>query len=189
MLIGIAGAIHAGKDTVADWFVREHGYVTLRFSDLIAEELLRFYRPTLEVHLRDHISEKVLAQRGLEAVLRERLWTHRTPLIRALLQDHGTMRRAQHLDYWVRQMAGRLADLPSDQGVAIAGVRYPNEIRLVRTLGGVILRVVRPGTEDNAHPVEHGLDGWEDWDAVLPNTGSLADLEARVAAWWTTVRG
>ncbi len=70
------------------------------------------------------------------------------------------------------------------KGVAIPDVRFRNEFEAVRAAGGFLLRAVRPGaglkdafSSSHASEVEQCEIGNDEFDGVLQNTGSLADLE------------
>lgn len=140
--------------------------------------------------------------------------------VRRLLQATGTDagRRLIHEDVWANRMEvllrKRLAEMerservavdgsrrPVPQRIAITGVRYPNELRAIRNLGGVAVWVERPSArkahlkrlEEDSERVAQGLEPLVhesdlmllagDFDQSIPNTGTLADLYARTDEW------
>ena len=82
---------------------------------------------------------------NLKSVARFMGWDgEKTPKGRKLLQDLGSIGREYNRDCWVRHM-------PTDRPVIIDDVRYINEAAAIRSVGGIIIRVVRPGLT----PIEH----------------------------------
>ena len=63
--------------------------------------------------------------------------------------------------------------------LAITDVRYPNEAERIRSLGGVVWEVVRPGVVSDGHASEQPLPAeLVDWQIV--NDGDLDTLKQRV---------
>ena len=101
-----------------------------------------------------------------------------------MLQQVGLALRHWEPAIWVQAF---FSQLPTDQHTLIPDVRFPNEADLIRSRGGLMVRVEGDplhqrgdGTRDDAHPSETGLDDYPHFDAVLHNTGSLPDLERQV---------
>lgn len=124
---------------------------------------------------------------------------------RQLLQHWGGSRRAQNPDYWVVQLRDAIRNInqefvmgatggeAEDATTAVAGgatrlvivddMRYPNEAAMLRSLGGVLIRLeVSPENRldrirrrDNSgaaalyddHPSENSLDGYEGFHLVM----------------------
>jgi hypothetical protein len=184
-IIGVAATgSRSGKDTVCDYLVKTRDYVKIRFSDPIVDECLKFYGTVLQAYINETMPISPLTPREL-------LTDHRTPVTLALLQDQGTMRRAQDPEYWTKRVAARILEIQtSGRQVAVSGVRYVNEVELIQKWGGVAVKVVRPlGPRDwvtdlnRAHAVEHGLDGYDGFNMVFTNDGTVADLEEKVGRW------
>lgn len=79
----------------------------------------------------------------------------------SVLQRYGTSVRATDADVWVRTLAGLIADHRPPVAV-VTGVRYPNELQMIRDMGGVLVavdRVEAPALTDRDpnHPVERGI--------------------------------
>lgn len=69
----------------------------------------------------------------------------------------------------------------------ITDVRFPNEARAIKARDGILIRierdyVLRGGPEDpkNQHPSETALDGYQDWDYIIQNDGTIKDLVEKV---------
>ena len=71
-------------------------------------------------------------------------------------------------------------DLDEDGiNVVITDVRYLNEVVGIWGAGGRVYLVERE-TEALHHPGEEQLDGFQDWDGVIDNNGSIEDLYGQV---------
>lgn len=89
------------------------------------------------------------------------------------LQQYGTMRRNQNPDYWVNVVDERISDHLKepesfrDEFVIVTDVRMPNELEMIKRLGGFTVTVQRtwPLDIDNLgkHISDTALDGY-----VLP---------------------
>lgn len=190
-VIGVSGSIGAGKDTVAAYLVRAHGFVRVGFADALKAEVRQRFRRTLLriapfvmpldlAFVDDDV--RTLAAADDEAVL-DWLLAHKPPIVRELLQEYGTeVRRADCPTYWLDGWKARAAGL---ERVVVPDVRFKNEASTLTgaPLFGRLVRVDRPGHHGAGHASETSLATWSRWDAIFPNTGTVADLEAAVA-WW-----
>lgn len=114
-------------------------------------------------------------------------WIKRNvPEIRPLLQRTGTEagRRTLHEDVWVNAVLDDLPDAPT----AFTDCRFPNEATAARARGGLVVDIVRPGVGPAKDPVtgevhesELAMEGY-DYDAVIVNDGTVADLHTKVVA-------
>jgi hypothetical protein len=99
---------------------------------------------------------------------------------RTLLQWWGTeYRRSINPDYWVKQVAKRIAEERPEIAL-ITDVRFPNEVAFCQRYGEAI-KVERPSLPPlrgmaGAHASELALLDFQDWDAIIKNKGTLEDL-------------
>ena len=157
-----------GKDTLAGILVEEHGFVRLAFADAL-KAVLGAVRPYLGRDIADAIAEL-----GIEEA-------KRSPIpVRAVLIDLGNAVRA-HVspDAWVLAVTRKIDEAPDGRFV-ITDLRFPNEVRMLRDRGAYLVRVDRA-----AAPVSHdvsdcALEGFDQWDAIVDNSGSLRYLAAQV---------
>jgi hypothetical protein len=97
---------------------------------------------------------------------------------RKLLQLWGTeYRRKQDPDYWVKRLESKLAGL---EKAVIDDVRFPNEVELIKRLGGKVIRIDRPQLAESSHESELILDDFDGWDDVIVNDGTLGELKEKV---------
>ncbi|GAA0946055.1 hypothetical protein [Actinocorallia libanotica] len=172
-LIGLSGYAGSGKDAVADALERR-GWERAAFADRM-REFLMLQDPSVPTPFSSPVR--------LSSLVRMYGWdsAKRTfPEVRALLQRTGTEagRGVLGEDVWVNALLGPWDGRP----LVVSDVRFPNEAQRVRDLGGVVVRVVRPGVEPGrtAHRSETALDEWP-FDAVIENSGSLGDLSRAVS--------
>ena len=190
LLIGIGGASGSGKDVVASYLVKHHGYTRLGFSDALKEEVSIRLRTTLAAHLLDigwvypSDTPDVVDQGIYEVVYKQR-----TPLVRCLLQEYGTdIRRRDDSGYWVRRWSQKWHQIKSAQRVVVPDVRFENECTMLREYGALLLRVIRPKHQLEGHAKEHASerlathDGL--WDYSLQNTGTLAEFYEKSLIPW-----
>jgi len=220
VVVGIGGEMEHGKDVIAGYLRREHGFTVLRMSDALRWEIMGRLRLTLKEVVRSaiysdyhdatpmlaysaaggHTSMKrtvpddLLWRRELdkdEAWWGRRLrwegWEHKRPTVRRLLQEYGTeVRRHDDPDYWVKRYAEAATKL---ERVVTPDVRFLNEAAAVRALGGLVVRVVRPGhvsainNAGAAHVSEDFCRTYTGWDHEFVNDGSVQDLERKVGEW------
>ena len=164
-LIGISGRAGAGKDLLAT-HLAPFGYVRVAFADPLREMALAI-DPLVSFR---HLAEMV------ESIGWDR--AKKNPEVRRFLQRLGTegVRSFLGADTWVRLAEERIAAL-GDVPVVITDVRYPNEVELVRRLGGLWCHVNRPDAAAvPGHVSEEALD-MADADVVIHNTAGPERLE------------
>ena len=195
MIIGICGFIAAGKDTVADYLVNYHQFRRESFANSLKDAVANVFgwdRTMLE-------GRTAQAREWREQVdpwWAERLnMPHLTP--RWVLQYWGTevCRSGFHDDMWIASLENKLRNSTDD--IVISDCRFPNEIKSIKSAGGIVVRVRRgddPAWYDYAVAVNAGdisqkryLDrfaihasetAWvgTKFDAVLDNNGTIDDL-------------
>ena len=177
MIVGFGYEKRSGKDTAGRRLVEHHGFRRLAFADRLKAAgalICGFSEEQCHGALKDVADE---------------FWGF-TP--GWFFQQFGTeVCRVIDPDTWVKVVARVLAKTPLWVNVVLTDVRYPNEADLIRRAGGFVVRVDRPGLERRAgeeagrrsgdHTSERALVGYN-FDAVLLNDGTLAELDARVDA-------
>lgn len=178
-LIGLGGKLRSGKDAFADYLVEHHGYVKMGMSDVLHESAMAM-NPIIHVGDRDVFRyQDVTAELGYVAAKEE------YPEYRAFLQRMGTEfgRNILGEHTWVGLTMSRILD-QFEQGsdVVVTGIRFPNELQMIRDIGGRSIWINRPGlvtAEAHAqHASETGVTA-EDFDIVIQNDGDLDELYAK----------
>lgn len=175
VVIGIAGKKRSGKDTVAKALIecarREDITASRRaLADALKEECASMLAPLLH------------PRKSYSAILAEMHADDTKERYRLLLQWWGTeFRRGMTRDsYWVDNL--RTWILRNCKGereiVVVPDVRFPNEVEMIKQLGGVVVNVNRPFLDAGDHHVsERALDEFQDWDYVVNNISDLEGLE------------
>lgn len=165
-LLAFAGWAGSGKDTAADLI----GWPKRAWADPVYAAAI-----AIDPFILD---EQLPFPARLSDVVNAYGWDNckRTfPEVRRLLQVVGTEagRGIHGHDCWVR-----LANLTGP--ACFVGTRFHNEIQAIRSAGGAVVWVERPGIGTaNGHASEHQL-GPRACDYILRNDGDLADLEENI---------
>lgn len=176
-LIGFSGYAGAGKDESARALTTvDPPWRRIAFADPLK---------ALALDLDPLVSITPMPVR-LADLVRERGWDEakREPDVRRLLQNLGQGVRDRVLpDAWLLAFGGHLGALPpSETLVVVTDVRYPNEVDLIRDLGGIVVRVHRPGYGAvNGHSTETALEGYP-FNHAIVNDGTVAELHDKVRA-------
>lgn len=139
VLVGFAGC---GKTTVGEYLVQKHNFYGLSFADSLKDAVSSIFcwdRNLVEGNTKE-------AREWREQV--DPWWAkkldvpHFTP--RWALRHFGTdiMRDHFNVDIWINNVEKRIIDL-GDVPVVVFDGRFPNEINLVRGMGGEAWRVKR----------------------------------------------
>ena len=163
MIIGVCGFIGSGKDTVADYLVNFHEFRRESFAGTLKDAVAAVFGWDREM----------LEGKSKEArAWRERVdewWADRlnmpTLTPRWVLQYWGTevCRKTFHDDIWIASLENKLRQ--SGDNIVVSDVRFPNEIKAIKNLGGKIIWVKRGE-----------LPSWYDL-AIAANQGSLPAIQ------------
>jgi len=163
MIIGVCGFIGCGKDTVADYLVNFHEYRRESFADSLKDSVAAVFgwdRTMLEGRTKE-------SREWREQV--DKWWAERldmpTLTPRWVLQYWGTevCRKTFHDDIWIASLENKLRK--SGDNIVVSDVRFPNEIKAIKNLGGKIIWVKRGD-----------LPSWYDL-AIAANQGSNAAIK------------
>ena len=158
-VIGMCGYARSGKDQAAKELIAR-GFTRVAFADCLKDEVCRTF-----------------------GITREQLESDKETW-RPLLVEWGRGRRRMDPDYWIKRAA---ANLPAND-IVVTDVRYPNEARWIWSLGGHLIRIIRPGVE--ACNEEERVTVCEvDKIALrrtfrLDNSGTIEDLNRKVKTVW-----
>ena len=196
MIIGICGFQSSGKDTIAEFLIKEYGFKRLSFASALKDIVsLIFGWP------RDRLE-------GLNE--EDRLWREKVDIWwakslkmphlspRHVLQYFGTelFRNHWHPDIWVKVLENKILELTQsslDTNIVITDCRFENEINMILRFQGKIIHVHR-NMPSWFHKYKMGIDvdevkymhkseiTWircfKDWD--IENNGSVEDLYKNV---------
>ena len=166
-LLALCGYARVGKDTVADFLVREHGFTKVSFATPL-KAILHDLNPVVSPN-----PSETGVQR-LATLISAFGWdgAKTVPEVRRLLQRLGVAVR-EHIDpdLWVHRAMEDVTDR-----CVISDTRFANEVAAMKDQGGCLVRVVRPGvTAVNEHVSETAIDDIVE-DFRLINDGTIDDL-------------
>lgn len=182
MIIGIAGAIGSGKDTVAQHLVDAHGFTRYSWAGTVKDCLAAIFswdRALLE----GHSPESRAWRETVDTWWANRLGIpHLTP--RWVLQHYATdvMRQYFHPDIWVAALERKLHDPNPYRNIVVSDCRFTNELDTIVQLGGTTL-CVRRNSSELAEADTHGSEvEWRNYsyDYYIDNNGTLDDLHAAI---------
>ena len=187
MLIGIVGLIGSGKDTVAEHLVTQHGYTRDSFAKSLKDAVSAMFNWDREM-LEGNTESSRHWREQPDTFWSEKFGKPVTP--RWVLQHFGTevMRGNMYDAIWVDSCIGRY----KGQNTVISDTRFPNEVKMIREHGGIIILVKRGDdpewftnyVEGNIEPtgIHSSEYAWakEEFDYVIENNGTKEELSAKV---------
>ncbi|MDG4801735.1 hypothetical protein [Micromonospora sp. WMMD980] len=169
----MVGRARAGKDSVAGRLVDRYGFVRYAFADELKRAALALDPIVTPV---DTVAGSVRLSELVALVGWEAAKEHRE--VRRLLQHYGVAIRDIEPDFWVRAVMRHVEREP--RPVVITDVRFPNEAGAIEAVGGVLVRVIRPGQdESDQHVSETALRDCST-DFELTNDGDFHSLLKKV---------
>lgn len=173
-IIGVLGWIGSGKGTVGDHLIDEHGFTQMSFASPLkdsASAIFGWPRHLLE----GNTDESRLWREKPDSFWSQKLGHEVTP--RWVLQQLGTEVLREHFqdDIWIWSMERALQN--NDNSIVITDVRFPNEIKMIESLGGELWWVQRGK-----------FPKWFDYCAVCPDQMKIKypDLHESEYAWLNT---
>jgi len=154
-LVAFIGAIGAGKSTAASEFTNwTKQYQRIGFADPLKSMLMALGLTPVELYGNDKEKPSVLL-------------SGKTPryAMQKLGEEWG--RQLISSEIWVNAWLHRVSC--NTIGTVVDDLRYPNEYSAVRSLGGIIVKVVRHGcTTNSGHQSEMHFDNFN-YDYILTN--------------------
>lgn len=160
----------SGKSTIAQILKNKHGYECVSFAGPLKQMCLAFfegmgYSKEQACHL---IYNKDYVLPGLNITVRKIMQTIGTDWGREIIDN----------DVWVKIWQMRISQFAL---VSVDDVRFENEARAVKDMGGQLWKVIRPGVQNtDTHKSEGRLDQWDEFDRIVVNDGSMEQLEEQV---------
>ena len=141
MIIGICGLIGSGKGTVADILVDYHDFKKISFADKLKDGVAQVFGWDRAMLEGDTDRSRIWREKV------DQFWTQETGreiTPRLVLQEFGTdcMRNGFDDGIWVSLVKKHMIDNPHYNYV-IPDVRFPNEMSMIRELGGKVWQVRR----------------------------------------------
>lgn len=168
MIIGVCGFIGTGKDTVADYLVNIHQYKRESFANSLKDAVANIFNWDREMLEGRTKSSRIWRDKE------DKWWADRlgrpgfTPRIALQLLGTDVLRDHFSKDIWIASLENKLRN--SEDDIVITDCRFPNEIKAIKNLGGIVVRVMRgpiPTWEQDAINVNRGPDGNVMWTTAV----------------------
>lgn len=177
MIIGLTGKKRSGKDTVAEYLVKNHGFIRIGFADALKNACKEIF----------NLSDNQLYGTEEEKERPDEYWKHSA---REILQKVGTElfrnELPKHLsnisnDIWIRVVDKKIKDLlaAGHNKIVISDVRFENEAEYIKNSGGIIIKLNRPSLSADSHSSEKNIDNIIA-DNTINNTSTLEELYTKV---------
>ena len=202
MIIGLVGFIGSGKDTVASRFI-SYGCVKDSFAAPLKDACAAIFGWPRELLEGDTVESREFRETP------DMFWTRKlgidnfTPRLSLQLVGTDVLRNHFHQDIWLSSLEYRFRIKNSDQNVVISDARFRNELKLIKSLNGIVVWVQRgelpiwfdddvKANEGNAIARKIMQTRWRDvhesewnWagfpvDYIINNNGSMEDLDKLV---------
>lgn len=175
-LFGITGKKFSGKSTLASMICMEDGAIEKAFANSLKEICSILYSVSI-----NHFHDPLLKEKKLEGF-------NKSP--REMMQKVGTIFRDEKDDnednMWIRRMRMEITNMMSEgkrKVIVISDVRYPDEARMVRDFGGIIIRIIGNHTPGDLYEDKHSSETMMEAiavDKIVHNDGSKSDLKKKV---------
>ena len=179
MIIGLTGYAGCGKTTSAHYLVTHHSFIEVSFADPLKDGLCAMFKMT---------------RKELEKIKEDKTPLHGIgQTARYLMQTLGTDwgRNMVNPDIWLILAQARIQQMIHDvdkSRVVVSDVRFTNEAKLIRDLGGIVVFITNSDRVQNrlnggemTHESESYLnDIYTQADSVIDNSGSLVSLQVKL---------
>ena len=182
-ILGICGKKRSGKDTAGEYLIQKYGYVRYAFGDPVKDVCRVMFKFTEEQLYGD--KKEVLDPRwGItprEAF--QKIGTdfgqHFLHKIIPDLTGEVRMRRfwTKHFELWLDEQMKTNPEIK----VVITDVRFKHEVKLIKQLGGVVLKIERDTKVNDSHISETEVENIGA-NTVIENNGTLDDLYQKLDA-------
>jgi len=161
MIIGLVGKQGAGKDVVGDYLVANHAYFKTAFANPIKNKICEMLNITLEEY----------------DVFKRSMWASTSSLNsfigRELVVGVGAIMREVNENRFIEYVNENLTE-----NTVITDVRFENELDYIESVGGVILKIERPGIKEFKHHTECIAD--REFEHVISNNSTLHSLYKQI---------
>lgn len=178
MLLGIVGEKRHGKDTIGDYLVDKYGFVKVSFAHplkMMVKELFNFSEEQINGDLKEEIDPR------WNASPRKLLQIIGTDLFRNRMGDYFPNLKD---NFWLIKAKNTIDDLRKinpDVNIVITDCRFPNEVEMIRSLGGKIIKVVRSSIKTtDTHESELYIRNMNDHDKLIKNDSTIDDLYCEI---------
>jgi len=178
MIIGLVGFIGSGKGTVADILTRKHGFIKESFANAVKDACAPIFgwdRKALE----GDTPESREWRETPDPWWSEKVGRPFSPRYALQLMGTEAGRNVFHTDVWVLSLLRRIDQA---KNYVLADVRFPNEIDLIRSHGGKVIRVKR-GSEPEWYATAEAYNVTTNWDGSMQRMKAYPNVHYSEWAW------
>lgn len=183
-IIGVVGPKRSGKDSVASILVRSNRFIVCPFASFLKDcckAIFMFSDDQLHGNHKETMDPR---------------W-NTTP--RKILQAIGVLFRNNLSEFlpelnmgnsetiWCRCFEIWLSQFSTPQCIVIPDVRFHDEAKFIKSIGGTLVRVNRPGLKDDDEHESEQQQKSIQVEHTIENDGTIADLRERVLSWYNDV--
>lgn len=171
VLVGILGKKRAGKDTISDYLEKKYNFNKIAFATPL-KEVCKILFDFSDEQLYGDLKEVVDPNWGMSP--RHMMQYLGTDILRKQIKD----------DMWINIVRNKYLKYTKenkDYRMVISDVRFPNEIKAVHDLSGIVIKVTRPSINNkDQHESETLIDTINDYDFEVINDGTMEDLYNKI---------
>lgn len=163
-LIGLFGRARSGKGTVSNHLIRQYGFQRYGFADPLKEMLIKAGMCT-----------------------REECYEKKTEMSRWLMERVGTNIIREQIDpqFFLNKAEDRIREmLLQGQSLVLDDIRLPEEVELIKGMGGLTIKLERIGfvdeTADRSHKTERFIDEMPYDYIITAESGDLDGLRMSI---------
>jgi hypothetical protein len=166
-IIAVTGRKYNGKDSIADYLVKNHGYIKLSFADQLKKALELLFNF-------DH--EQLY---GSKKEVVDEYWGY-SP--RYLMQYLGTQVFRDNIDqdFWVKSLENNILKNYQNKKIVISDLRFMNEYNMIKRLGGYVIKVKRDNINNTDQHESESMTDNLDYDFFIQNNYDLDYLHKLV---------
>lgn len=185
MLIAFLGKKGSGKDTAADFLIKNNHYIKYVFADPLKKGIQSFFNLTDQQLYDEKLKEVIDPRWGVSP--RKLLQTIGTDIFQYLIHDILPELKGEKRNHWVTLFKEwYLEELKKNPAlrVVIADARFIHEIKTIKELGGKVFKIIRPRIEENVdkHLSENEINSIPDdmIDDTIINDSDLDSLYYKI---------
>ena len=174
MIIGLTGRKRVGKDTTADYLVKNNNFFKTSFAlplKKACQIIFDFSEEQLETDEKENIDDRWnITPRKIFQIVGTELMRNYFPKLLPECKIEGGF-WVHRFNIWYRKWKNN----NDGKNLVIADVRFQDEIDIVKKYGGIIIKINRDTKYNDTH-ISEKIDNLESIDYNLDNNGSFGSL-------------
>jgi len=172
MLIGLVGKKTCGKDTFANFLVKDYFFHKYAFANPLKDVCKSLF--LLSDDQMSNQDEKEKQDTRWKLSPRQMFQLIGTDIVRNQIDQEFWIK---HFKLWYE------SNSKSYEHIIVTDCRFQNEIDAVKEFGGIIIKIVRDDTFVDSHISEAGIDNLTNIDKVIFNNNTKQDFYQRICEY------